>query len=95
MTNLETNQPEKHPKQDYQLSKGHFQPFEKITTPWCKASDVKEILSMGMPIFAQLLFNIFIAIINLVAVNNFDGGHYKAPVAKTVVIYNTLNLFHH
>ncbi|WP_157795163.1 MATE family efflux transporter [Spiroplasma clarkii] len=75
---------------DYKLSKAHFAPFQKIQTPWYKANDVKEILNMGLPIFAQLLFNILIAIINLIAVNNFDGGHYKAPVAKAVVMYNTL-----
>ncbi|QEH61579.1 hypothetical protein SCHIN_v1c03820 [Spiroplasma chinense] len=65
-------------------------PFEKIKTPFWKVDDLKEITTMAIPIFIQLLFNILISQINLIAINHYRHGVYSEAVAKAVLSYNTL-----
>ncbi|AHI52618.1 MATE family efflux transporter [Spiroplasma culicicola] len=66
------------------------EPFAKIKTPFWKIDDLKDITAMAIPIFIQLLFNIFIAQINLVAINHYKDGAYAEGVAKAILSYNTL-----
>lgn len=77
-------------KSKLKTSKNDVIVFEKIKVPFWKVEDLKDITKMAIPIFVQLLFNIIIAQINLIAINWYDGGVYSEAVSKAVLSYNTL-----
>ncbi|WP_020834387.1 MATE family efflux transporter [Spiroplasma taiwanense] len=64
--------------------------FEKIKTPFYKIDNVKDIAIMAISIFIQLLFNILISQINLIALNHYKDEVYAGAVAKATLSYNTL-----
>ncbi|AKU79979.1 MATE family efflux transporter [Spiroplasma turonicum] len=68
----------------------NYEPFEKIKVPFYKIENTKDIFSMAIPIFIQLLFTILISQINLIAINNYKDGAYAEGTSKAVLAYNTL-----
>ncbi|WP_339022509.1 MATE family efflux transporter [Spiroplasma endosymbiont of Crioceris asparagi] len=64
--------------------------FAKIDQPFWRVNNKKAILTMAIPIFIQMLFSVFVAQINQIAMNYYDRGYYSDAVNKAIVCYFTL-----
>ncbi|WP_342268435.1 MATE family efflux transporter [Spiroplasma endosymbiont of Aspidapion aeneum] len=61
----------------------------RFSNPIWKVKNIKEILSMAIPIFIQLLFNVLIAQINLIIINWYDNKSYADQVSRATLAYVT------
>ncbi|AVP49456.1 MATE family efflux transporter [Williamsoniiplasma luminosum] len=64
--------------------------FERIKNPFWKIDNWQDILKMAIPIFVQLSFNVIIAQINIIAINNFQNKAYADAVSKAILTYTAL-----